>query len=394
MADQSSPEVHQTPSTAEKPSGFKKYSKAADKVKKSLGSLAIAGMTLLSSDTIQNPNIHAPNVPEPTPISAPVTSADNLAEQRTIVSEETKKLIKSTEEKFQVDIVTPNELPEVELARIRKSLDQPFIMILPVPELMGKKFPVAEWSGEDVLKLQKILSELPEHFYAPFPPKTVDIPLPEIKIEIDKFYPLFVDWMRYNLNDDRYTLSRKELDDAIEQGSLKVSIDNRPAQFILADVSSANIDLRERLGGTCNCHDMIRTHQIIFLEQNFEEEDFDKSLSVAAHELTHRFIEPDRGDFFAYRIGEVLKITDWQQYSNIVAEKVEAVRDTLSENEIERLLYSGRNWHEFFPVATEFYIQGQEEFMKVYAALIGKSSAEYLYQTVKDNIFFGRRYEK
>lgn len=352
---------------------------------------------------IENPNAHAPNIIEPTAVSAPKTSPTNAAEEN-VVSEDTKKTVKDIETRFQVDLITPDELPEVEIARIKRPLDEPAVILLPFPELMNKKFPVAEWNKDDTEKLKRILNELPSHFYLPSPPKTVELNFPNTEVEKDKikfpmvewskdkFHQLFLDWARYNLNDESFFISQEDLVDALEKGSLEIAIDSRPVQFILADTASANERLRRDLGGTCNCHDMMSGHQVIFQENKFENEDFDSSFSIAAHELTHRIIHPDREDFYASFVANVLKITDWNQYQRVVGEKAAAVGDRLSEKEKDRLKYAQRSWGEFIPVATEFYIKGQEEFSKVYVPFVGEPEAGKLYEFMKDEVFLGKEY--
>lgn len=357
--------------------------------------LTASAFSLMISSGCGNAENQSPTIyPEPTPISSP--TLEKPTEEKLIIKRNVEKMIKDFEFNFKIEITSPDELSEVELARIRKpdpDRDKPVFIVLPFPGLMNKKFPVVEWKEKDLLRLQKILSDLPSHFYSPFPPKTVKVSMTEPRYEREKYYPLLIDWFRYNLNDYSFSISSKEIDAALEKGFLEVDLSNRPVQFILADVSSAHEQTREAVGGICNCHDMISGHQIIFPKHKFENGDAELSRAIVAHELTHRIIHPDKEDFYASFVARILRLTNWDQYSNIIEDKISRAGNNLSEKEKDRLKSTQRTWAEFLPVATEFYINGHEEFLETYTPFVGELEAIELYKFIKDEIFLGKEYK-
>jgi len=55
--------------------------------------------------------------------------------------------------------------------------------------------------------------------------------------------------------------------------------------------------------------------------------------------------------------------------------------------------YGTKNANEFVSVASEFYVDGQENFLKVYGVFIGEEKARTLYNYTRDNIFKGKEYK-
>lgn len=299
---------------------------------------------------------------------------------------------------YQIQIMSPDEFTEVDIG--------------------GKKVKTEKWTKEEIADLMRALDKLPPHFYLPGV-KDIHVFLPSLSrgsgFGIDPSKDIKQQEKQWEAiqkqieqqNDEMdiaairvvlgkdFKISKKQLDEARRQGDFEKKIEGAlPVEFIIPDVIPLNL----RSGGKvinaydaqCYCGTSSANPKVL-LRHNY-------SFSTIVHELTHRVSKPE--DYkFASELLEVPESMDFNDfvYNNGVShsKNFSALKDAGFNAWVENnnYYYGTRNANEYISVASESYIDGKENFLKIYSIFIGEEKANKLYDYMRDNIFRGTEYK-
>lgn len=252
------------------------------------------------------------------------------------------------------------------------------------------------WNKEGIAKLINSFDKLPSHFYLPAPDVyRVGLPLPhrdpewtdELYEYFEKdFYETVLKSMQKDLGEDFY-ISYEEFEEAHNIGILEKDTGKVvPASFYLVEGLPDSDELKTV--GVCNCNSNFPSN--ILLDNKTIDRYSDRdTLSLIVHELTHRISRNEDYQF----ITDLLGVPSDVNFEDFLAPNIEKLPKNVDSRTKLKHKYGTTNANEFISVASEFYIQGKEIFLKDYGMFIGQEKAEKLYDHMKDKIFRGKEYQ-
>lgn len=308
-----------------------------------------------------------------------LSGPDDLEE---VSIDEDKTPLEKIESHFQIEFVTPNELA---------SLDY-----------KGSEVSVVEWSEAQMASLKNTLSELPPHFYEPHTgtvKRIVDPSSPKPDwITAEKwmqgeheFHKDFLKQTRSKVGEN-YNISFEDFQKArAEKGYIELEFKSKPVEFVLVD--ETNIPPEVKSVAFCSCHDVdnprivTRSDQIVGPESEYD-------FRLMTHELTHRLTHPElndySNDFFQKMglagLGEIQDRFD----SELVREK--SGDFWIVKGYKSHLGYGATKIGEFFSVAAENYISGEDHFRDTYEPFFDDEQVDIFYQFIRNEIFWGKEY--
>lgn len=276
---------------------------------------------------------------------------------------------------YQIQIVSPKELPEI--------------------EVYGKKVKTLEWTKQELAELMWSLDKLPPHFYfpapkvvpnrglEPSPTKPENFTTKEWEAREQRLYEQIRESLKKELGED-FVMSREDFEKARLQGYIYFNPKElSPVEFILVDKLET---LSERRSiGLCDCFDNNINQQVILSKTIFEGRLPQERLSKVTHELVHRITKPTDQTL----VVDMLELPEGVSINKFFETNLKDV-DFYTRHNIK---YGSGAPLELIAVMGEFYIQGKERFLKVYEHFIGEQKAGKFYDYMRDNIFRGTEYK-
>jgi len=208
----------------------------------------------------------------------------------------------------------------------------------------GAIIETAEWNKEEITNFMRVLDKLPHNFYSPDP------------------------------------------------GGI-------PVNFIVSDIDPQNLNKGGMpYGALCSCRPNSKIPEVVFTRKGFRNF-YDMSI-IITHELTHR-VSTSKDDKFMSQLLGVPDNVDFGEFSNDnFVNKIDTLQliDALENAGFNKYAvqnmfrYGLHNPDEFTSVASQFYIGGKENFLKLYGVYIGDEKAQRLYDYMKNKIFKGKEY--
>jgi len=293
----------------------------------------------------------------------------------------------------------------------------------------GEEVNPIEWKENEISALTKALDKLPLHFYLPAP-KNIIVLLPSLSRwsgraidpskNIRRQEKQIEKWVaQKKQQDDRddiaaikkyfgenFKVSKKELDEARKQRHFEGKTEEAViVRFILTDSVPANTSDNTdgyTYYGQCYCKASYDRPDVLLQPLDVFSSSDEDTFRIIAHELTHRVSTPKDYKFMSQLL-EVPNKVDFERFLNdhynlidikISRELIKAFdNNSFSGYKVRStLIYGSQNPSEFTSIASEFYIGGKEEFLKIYGIYIGNEKAQRLYDYMKDSIFRGTEY--
>lgn len=289
---------------------------------------------------------------------------------------------------YQIQIVSPKEMPEIELK---------------IEDNKTEKLKTLGWTRGDIGRLMMSLDKLPPHFYLPAPSLyQVNLPPPStnpfnwpkefVENQEQQFYEQFLEQTKKNLGEN-FSISREDFDKSVKLGYFAHQLGVYPAEFLLVDATKSQRS--ENWAAKCVCLGHLGTNtqsKIPFDHRVLKNESEQYRSSVVAHELTHRITNPD-DRFFVDNLLEShpFEISDMKDF---LKPNIERAREHLGQQDVFSLDYGSKNNLEFLAVGSEFYLQGEGKFREVYGVFIGEEKAEKFYAHMRDKMFRGTEYRE
>lgn len=292
-------------------------------------------------------------------------------------------LEKRVETLYQIQIVSPRELPEI--------------------EINNEKFKTLEWTRGDIGRLMTDLDTLPPHFYFPIP-SIFHVRLPPISskpedwsdviwTEIEKqHYEQTRDILKKDLGED-FNISRADYDRTRGRGYFSHTLGFYPAEFMLVDPRELQESTRWK--GWCLCSENggqpNRQSKIPLDYRLFKDNDRLQEFITVAHEGIHRTTTPGDQEFVAdlFRIS----VFEQEKMKELLKPNVEKAQERFGASVGLDLDYASKDSVEFLAVGGEFYLGGKDRFLEIYTEFIGQERAGQFYNYMRDNIFKGTEYK-
>lgn len=116
------------------------------------------------------------------------------------------------------------------------------------------------------------------------------------------------------------------------------------------------------------------------------------SKQIVVHELTH-YVAGDKIDELKESIAAKIGLLSEEDLNQRFDSKDWSDSDELVADDKNTMKYGGRNFDEFFSVASSFYTEGEKKFYSLYVPVLEKDKTSILYQGLKDNLFQGNEYK-